>query len=209
MNTENNIPSAIDQLKSIPTTVISDALGRNRGISGLKKYHQHSLKLVGRALTIKCSPGDNLYVYKALKLVQKGDVLVVDGRGAVNNALMGELIMLQGLKNGCEGFVIYGAIRDVEAFRNTPVYARDTTHFGPFKNGPGEIGVPVSIGGHVVCNGDFIVADDDGVVSFSPEQVDEIIQKSLEILKKEEGIIDQINTNRMDWVDLILDKAGI
>jgi len=208
MSTENIIAFK-EQFKKIPTTIISDALGRNTGINGLKKYHQKSLKLVGRALTIKCSPGDNLYIYKALKQIKRGDVLVVDGRGAVDNALMGELIMLQGLKNGCDGFVIDGAIRDVEAFEEVPVYARNNTHFGPFKNGPGEIGVPVSIGGHVVMNGDIIVADDDGVVSFSVADAEKVLKASLVLLEKEDGIIEQITTGKMDWVDLILDKAGI
>lgn len=208
MNTEK-LTALKEQFKDIPTTIISDALGRNTGINGLRKYHQKSLKLVGRALTIKCSPGDNLYIYKALKQVKKGDVLVVDGRGATDNALMGELIMLQGLKNGCDGFIIDGAIRDVEAFEEVPVYARNNTHFGPFKNGPGEIGVPVSVGGHVVMNGDVIIADDDGVVSFPWIETEDILQASLSLLKKEDGIIEQITTGKMDWVDLILDKAGI
>jgi RraA family protein len=208
MSTENII-ALKEQFKKIPTTIISDALGRNTGINGLKKYHQKSLKLVGRALTIKCSPGDNLYIYKALKQIKRGDVLVVDGRGAIDNALMGELIMLQGLKNGCDGFVIDGAIRDVEAFEEVPVYARNNTHFGPFKNGPGEIGVPVSIGGHVVMNGDIIVADDDGVVSFPVADAEEVLKASLVLLEKEDGIIEQITTGKMEWVDLILDKAGI
>ncbi|MEP0072038.1 MAG: RraA family protein [Marinomonas sp.] len=204
-----NILALKEQFKDIPTTIISDALGRNTGIHGLKKYHQKSLKLIGRALTIKCSPGDNLYIYKALKQIKKGDVLVVDGRGAIDNALMGELIMLQGLKNGCDGFVIDGAIRDVEAFAEVPLYARHNTHFGPFKNGPGDIGVPVSVGGHIVKDGDIIVADDDGVVSFSVTEADNVLQASLALLKKEDGIIEQITTGKMDWVDLILDKAGI
>ncbi|MGJ8647473.1 MAG: RraA family protein [Marinomonas colpomeniae] len=208
MSTENII-ALKEQLKKIPTTIISDALGRNTGINGLKKYHQKSLKLVGRALTIKCSPGDNLYIYKALKQIKRGDILVIDGRGAIDNALMGELIMLQGLKNGCDGFVIDGAIRDVEAFEEVPVYARNNTHFGPFKNGPGEIGVPVSIGGHIVMNGDIIVADDDGVVSFPVADAEEVVKASLVLLEKEDGIIEQITTGKMDWVDLILDKAGI
>ncbi|MBD5769574.1 RraA family protein [Marinomonas colpomeniae] len=208
MSTENII-ALKEQFKKIPTTIISDALGRNTGINGLKKYHQKSLKLVGRALTIKCSPGDNLYIYKALKQIKRGDILVIDGRGAIDNALMGELIMLQGLKNGCDGFVIDGAIRDVEAFEEVPVYARNNTHFGPFKNGPGEIGVPVSIGGHIVMNGDIIVADDDGVVSFPVADAEEVVKASLVLLEKEDGIIEQITTGKMDWVDQILDKAGI
>ena len=206
---ENNVNNLIEKFIDIPTTIISDALGRNAGVSGLKKFHKENLKMVGRALTVKCRPGDNLYIYKALKNIKEGDILVADGKGRIDNALMGELIMLQGLKNGCQGFVINGAIRDVEAFAAVPVYAVGNTHFGPFKNGPGEIGAQVSIGGHVISNGDVIVADDDGVVSFSVEDAEWILAKSLEIVEKEKNIIKQISSGEVDWVDSILKTAGI
>jgi hypothetical protein len=64
--------------------------------------------------------------------------------------------------------VIDGAIRDVAAFAASdfPCFARTAIHRGPYKSGPGEINVPVSIGGSVISPGDIVVGDEDGVVSF-------------------------------------------
>jgi regulator of RNase E activity RraA len=65
--------------------------------------------------------------------------------------------------------VIDGAIRDAAALAESdfPVFARAAIHRGPYKSGPGEINVPVSIGGSVIAPGDIVVGDDDGVVAFS------------------------------------------
>ena len=64
--------------------------------------------------------------------------------------------------------MIDGAIRDVAAFAASdfPCFARTAIHRGPYKSGPGEINVPVSIGGSVISPGDIVVGDEDGVVSF-------------------------------------------
>ena len=72
---------------------------------------------------------------------------------------------------GAAGFVIDGAIRDVGAFAASdfPCYAKAAVHRGPYKNGPGEINVPVSIGGWIVNPGDIVVGDEDGIVTFSPD----------------------------------------
>ena len=69
---------------------------------------------------------------------------------------------------GAAGYVIDGAIRDVAAFAASdfPCFARAVIHRGPYKSGPGEINVPVSIGGTVISPGDIVVGDEDGVVSF-------------------------------------------
>jgi len=72
-------------------------------------------------------------------------------------------------KRGVAGFVIDGAIRDLGtiAAERYPVYAAGVTHRGPYKDGPGEINVPVTIGGMLVSPGDIVVGDEDGVVSFA------------------------------------------
>ena len=62
----------------------------------------------------------------------------------------------------CDGSIRdYGGISTMEDFR---VYARGVTPNGPYKNGPGEINVPVVCSGKTVYPGDIVVADDDGVV---------------------------------------------
>ena len=64
--------------------------------------------------------------------------------------------------------IIDGAIRDIAEIsdRNFPVYARGVNHRGPYKDGPGAINVPISVGGMVVRPGDLVVGDRDGLVAF-------------------------------------------
>ncbi|MFP3386906.1 RraA family protein, partial [Tritonibacter sp. SIMBA_163] len=76
--------------------------------------------------------------------------------------------------------VIDGSVRDAEALgeMNIPVYAKGITPNGPYKNGPGEINTPISIGGKVVCPGDIIVGDQDGVVVIQPEYARELAEQT-------------------------------
>ncbi|THT96399.1 RraA family protein [Lampropedia puyangensis] len=200
------------QFADIVTPHISDNLQRMSGIVGLQRFHK-SKKLVGTALTIKCRPGDNLYIYKALTQLQPGQVLVIDGAGNDSNALVGELIMLYAQAHGCAGFVIDGAIRDSAAFYEAdfPCYARSVVHRGPYKLGPGALNVPVSVGGQVIESGDIIVGDEDGVVSFAPSQAPALLAAIAKTQAKEEGIKQEIATGNRDqaWLNAVLQSAGI
>jgi RraA family protein len=157
----------IEAFRDAPTSIISDNLDRLPGAVGLKPFHK-SGRLIGVAFTVKTRPGDNLAIHKALELVGAGDVIVVDGGGDESRALVGEIMKTIAEFRGAEGYVIDGAIRDVAdiAQSDFPIFARAAIHRGPYKNGPGEINVPVSIGGSVIAPGDIVVGDDDGVVSF-------------------------------------------
>lgn len=154
------------QYAGVPTSIISDNMDRLPGASGLLPMRE-GLHLVGTAVTVRTRPGDNATIHAALLKARPGDVLVIDGDGDLSRALIGEVILAHAESRGVAGFVIDGVIRDVAAFRvaSTPCYARGVIHRGPYKNGPGEINVCVSIGGLVVNPGDLIVGDDDGVVA--------------------------------------------
>ena len=92
-----------------------------------------------------------------------------------------------------------------------PVYARSATPNGPYKNGPGEINVPVVIGGKVVNPGDIIVGDDDGVIIISPAIAEEIADATLAVGKKEADIMKHIledGTYIRPWVDEKLKEIG-
>lgn len=196
----------------IVTPHISDNLQRMSGIVGLQRFHR-SKKLLGTALTVKCRPGDNLYIYKALTELQPGQVLVIDGAGDTANALVGELIMLYAQAHGCAGFVIDGAIRDSAAFYEAdfPCYARSVVHRGPYKLGPGVLHAPVTVGGQVIQSGDFIVGDEDGVVSFSPAEAANLLASIEKTQLKEQGIKDEIATGQREqaWLTAVLQSAGI
>ena len=191
--------------KEVVTPHISDNLARHIGIRGLTRYNT-SGKLVGTALTIKTRPGDNLFIYKALPLIQPGHVLVIDAQGDTLNAVIGELIKLYADSRGCVGYIVDGAIRDVASFTSTPLYARAVTHCGPYKSGPGEINVAVSIGGQIINPGDIIVGDEDGVVCFPQSDAKEILSKAQAHHEFEERVKAEIasGSEKQSWLEKYL-----
>jgi RraA family protein len=158
----------LDGFRSAATAVISDNLQRLPGVLGLRPYHKRAGVMVGTAFTVRTRPGDNLPIHVALEHVRPGDVLVVDGGGDVTRALIGEIMVQIAIWKKAAGLVIEGAIRDVDGIGrfDMPCYARGVTHRGPYKDGPGQINVPVAIGGMVIQPGDIVVGDGDGIVAF-------------------------------------------
>ena len=187
----------IEGFRNAPTSVISDNLARLPGAVGLKPYHRGG-KLVGTAFTVRTRPGDNLAIHRALELVGPGDVIVVDGGGDETRALVGEIMKNIVQWRKAEGYVIDGAIRDVAAFAGDdfPCYARAVIHRGPYKNGPGEINVPVSIGGSVISPGDIVVGDEDGVVSFPAAGAAALLEAVRAQVAREEETLKAIREGR-------------
>lgn len=152
--------------EGLPSSAVSDAMGRDRRAmdAGIEPV-TGDIELVGSALTVKASPGDNLIIHRAIAMAEAGDVLVIDGDGYVGAAYLGELMCTSCQANGLAGVVIDGAIRDragIEAM-GFPVYARGVHPQGPLKKDPGSINVPISCGGVPVDPGDVVVGDGDGV----------------------------------------------
>jgi RraA family protein len=169
--------------------------------------------LLGPALTVRTRPGDNLMIHKALQLGKPGDVLVIDGGGALDRALFGDIMKNVARMRGFAGVVIDGAVRDASAFRDDtwPCYARGVCHRGPYKDGPGEINVPVSIGGMVVHPGDIIVGDDDGLVFIRPAEARAVAEASRKKAAAEASTLESIAARRYDdqWVDQTLRAKGV
>ena len=202
----------VEALQDIPTSHISDNQRRLEGILGLRRIHR-SRKLIGTAVTVKLRAGDNLLTYKALSMMLPGHVLVVDAGGVTANAIVGDLLMSYAQQRGCAGFVVDGAVRDSAAFAaaDFPCYARDVTHRGPFKTGPGSINVPVSIGGQVVQPGDVIVGDEDGLVVFPVSEAGRLVAAAKRSAAAEAAIRKEILTGnvRQSWMDKMFEAHGI
>lgn len=143
---------------------------------------------------------DNLAIHQALEIVRPGDVIVVDGGRATDRALVGEIMKVLAQTRQVAGFVIDGAIRDVEAYREDdfPCFARAVIHRGPYKNGPGRIGVPVQVGGTVIAPGDVVVGDADGVVAFPVSEVAGLLEAAAVHLHQEEKILAAIRDGIYD-----------
>lgn len=191
---------------------ISDVMSRTNGTVDLRPFHKGG-RILGRAFTVKTAPGDNLMVHKAIDMAAPGDVIVVDAGGAQRNAIIGEIMSTLAASKKIAGFVIDGPIRDVDSLGKSsfPVFARSISHRGPYKEGPGEINVTVSVDGMVVHPGDIIVGDYDGVFAIRPEIADELAALVMAVEKKEKDILKQIAKGTLDrkWVDQSLRAKGV
>src|SRR6185295_17799104 len=198
-------PRLVAELGKMVTPHLSDSMERLYA-SGPQLRPMHKAgKLAGPAFTVKTAPGDNLLVHRALDTARAGDVIVVDAGGFLDNAIIGELMMSRARQRGVAGMVIWGAIRDsAEIGAGTyPVFAAGVTHRGPYKNGPGEINVPIVVGGLAVNPGDIIVGDADGLVAIPQEQAERILKSAQGILAKETAAMKEIEAGTVDrsWVD--------
>ena len=205
-------PRLVAELARMVTPHLSDSMERlYAGGHQLRPMHKEG-KLAGPAFTVRTAAGDNLLVHKALDTAQRGDVIVVDAGGWLDNAIIGELMAARARQRGIAGIVIWGAIRDSAEIGagSYPVFAAGVTHRGPYKNGPGEINVPVVIGGMPVNPGDIIVGDADGLVAVPQEQAERILASAKSILEKETASMKQIVAGTVDrsWVDKALKEKG-
>jgi regulator of RNase E activity RraA len=188
-------------LREIPVAALSDNMHRNIGTTGLQPYHRPVAQtMAGTAVTARSRGGDNLSYLRALEFCRPGDVLVVDAGGDLNNAVVGGILSFYAAHIGVVGVVIDGAIRDVAEIRSRefPVYARGVTHRGPYKDGPGEINVPVSVGGMVVNPGDIVVGDQDGLMAFARDEAALLIEKARAHLATEAETIRAMKEGRWD-----------
>jgi len=170
----------VDGLGSLPAANIGDSMDRLNVLDGAIRPMWAGAKLAGRAVTVYLAGGDNKGIHEVLPTLQPGDVLVVNGQGVTHRALIGELIAGRAAKRGCRGFVIDGAVRDVEDLAEIgfPVFARAASPAGPYRNGPFQLAVPVAIGGVVVSPGDVVVGDGDGVVVVPAADAAEVLERA-------------------------------
>jgi RraA family protein len=203
----------IAEFRGLPVANISDSMARMSAGGPLLRPMHGSGMMIGSALTVKTRPGDNLMVHQALKMAEAGDVIVVDAGGDLTNALIGELMISYAMKKGVAGFVINGAIRDSTWVRanSIPVFAAGVTHRGPYKDGPGEINVPIALGGMVIEPGDLIVGDDDGFLAVPFDLTHAIYESAKTKRDAEARTLVETQAGKLDpktWVDEALRRGG-
>ncbi|WP_207022553.1 ribonuclease E activity regulator RraA [Phycicoccus sp. DTK01] len=126
-------------------------------------------QFTGPVATIRCHR-DNALVKATLATPGEGRVLVVDGGGSLESALVGDLIAGSAVSNGWAGVVVHGAVRDSVAIGGLPlgVLALGTNPRKSAKDGVGEVDVPVAFGGVDFVPGATLWADEDGILVTRP-----------------------------------------
>lgn len=174
------------------TPNVSDAMHRGGALEGLSAVTP-GCRVAGRAVTCRTYPGDWAKPVEAIDACQAGDVLVIDAGGRPP-AVWGELATESCQQRGIAAVIIDGAIRDVDAIRELgfPAWARQQVPHAWEPKGFGEIGTPITCGGRPIRPGDWIVADDSGVVAVPAEKAVEVANRALDVLEMENRVRQEI-----------------
>jgi RraA family protein len=203
----------VDRFRTLPTANVSDVMARMAGGGArLRPMHRGGV-MAGPAFTVKTRPGDNLMVHKAIDTAAPGDIIVVDAGGELTTAIIGEIMTSHAEARGIAGIVINGAIRDCAAIRagRFPVFAAGVSHRGPYKDGPGEINVPIALDGMVIEPGDLVLGDDDGLVAVPFDHVETVFAAAHAKHQAEEKMLAAIRAGAPQdraWVDETLIRLG-
>ena len=174
---------------------VTDAMHRKGAMSGLISYCGN-VKVAGKALVVRTIAGDWAKPVDALDKAKKGEMIVIDNGGRTDAAPWGELATWSCVSKGVVGVVIDGAVRDIDGIKETGVamFAKGVCPNAGEPKGFGEIGAEINCCGQSVRNGDWIVADESGVVVVPRERAYEVARRALEIHKNEVRIRAEIKS---------------
>lgn len=165
--------------------------------SGIKPIDPKS-RMIGRAVTVQCYPGDNLALHQGIYAAKKGDVLVLDCHGYTEAGHFGDIMALACKMQGIAGVIIDGSCRDSEDIKELglPVFVRNFNPSGTVKASLGKVNVPVTCGGVRVNPGDMVLGDCDGVVVVPRECEDQVFEKAMAKFNKEVKIVEALKAGK-------------
>ena len=172
--------SLSSELARLGAATVYEASGR-RGLVDLEfKQLVPGSRACGPARTARCGQDDNLMVHAVMASLQPGEVLVLTMPEPAPVALLGDLLATQAQVHGAAAVLVDAAVRDSEelATMDVPVWARWIRSRGATKDVPGELDVPVVVGGCEIRPGDLVVLDADGVTVVAAERAEEVLQAS-------------------------------
>lgn len=202
-------------MKTLPEFVsptdAADQVARSQVLSPAIQPLWAGAKLSGPAYTVRCAPGDNLMLHAAIHRAPAGSVLVVDG-GDATHAVAGGNVCAVAHRRGIAGMVIDGAIRDVAEIRELgfPVFARAVVPKPGVKGMPLPLQEPVTCGGVLVHPGDFVVADEEGIVAVPVADIVTVMEAVSRKSKAEQAqTLDEWESEHARKIDSVLHAAGL
>lgn len=183
----------LTRLRALDAATVHEAAGRVGHLAPTVRPIQQGVTLVGRAVTAEVHPGDNLALHRAVLVASPGDVLVGAARGHLAG-YWGEILAVAAQVRGIAGLVLDGGCRDTAALRarNFPVWSAGVSVHGALKNAPGTVNEDVVVAGVLVSPGDYVIADDDGVVAIPAARIAEVLDASEARVAKEARIMKQL-----------------
>ncbi len=186
-----------DAFLQCSTSNVSDAMHRKGAMDAGILARQTGARIAGRAVTVFTADGDWAKTVEAIDVAQEGDVIVIDQRGG-QTAMWGELASESCKLKGIAATVTDGAVRDIDDIREMgfPVWSRHVVPNAGEPKGHGQIGLEIKCGGQVVRNGDWVIADDMGVVVVPQEDAHEVANRALEVKEKEDRLREEIRRGK-------------
>jgi len=179
--------SVYDELARLGSATVYEGGGRGLFVDADFVQVAPGSRAAGPARTVRCAQGDNLMVHAAMAALQPGEVLVLTMPEPAPIALFGGLLATQARAQGAAAVLVDASVRDVEelAADGPPTWARWVRIQGAVKEEPGELDVPVTVGGAEIRPGDTVILDADGIAVVEAERVDEVLQGAREREEKE------------------------
>lgn len=181
----------------VSSSNVSDAMHRKGAMSGMIPICPGT-KAVGKAVTVQTFAGDWAKPVEAIDVAGHGDVIVINNDQGTTVAPWGELATLSCVNRGINGVVIDGAVRDIDDIKKMhfPIWAKAMVPNAGEPKGFGEIGSEISCGGQTVSSGDWIVADESGVVVIPKTRAYEIARRAREVYNTEMRIREEIRQGK-------------
>ncbi|MFW6146558.1 MAG: orotidine 5'-phosphate decarboxylase / HUMPS family protein [Planctomycetota bacterium] len=179
-------------LATVRTANLSDGAHRQPCLAGLRPLWTGAVA-VGPAVTVRTVAGDWSKPVQAIDVAQPGEVIVIDAGGRPP-AVWGELATESAVGKGLSGLVVDGAVRDTADIRRLdfPVWSSHVSSHAGDAKGVGEINVPIVLDGRRIAPGDWIVADDDGVMVLPAARAVEMANRAANVLEAENRVRQEI-----------------
>jgi len=192
--TATTLARKLEILKRIGTATVHEAQGQRGYVDRKIVPLDLRSRMAGTAYTVDGRAGDNLAIHYAISQAAPGDVVVVDYKGYMRAAAIGDLMAFGAKARGLAGIVIDGATRDAAQIVELgfPVFSRGLCITGPTKAQGGQVGVPVTVGGCVIHPGDIVVGDSDGLVVVPAAELDATLRVAEERDTREAGVRDKL-----------------
>lgn len=194
----------IDELSRLGTPVLADGCLRTnvpiRCAPATLRPLVASMRCAGRARPVRHAGSIDVFLEALQGPGARGEVLVVDNGGRLDEACVGDLVMLEARGEGVAGIVIWGLHRDADelAAINLPLFSLGALPTGPQRLDPRPVDVldRAVVGTHDVTRGDVVVADANGVLFLPEDRLDDIVAAGTAVRDTERRHLELMETGR-------------